>query len=65
MWYKQARALIAHRFPAYTFECLDALPLERIFELVAGAEWLGEQEAKAAEASSRRGGRGRGSRRRH
>jgi hypothetical protein len=49
-WYLQARAVIAHRFPAYTFEILDHLPFDRVFELCVAAEWLGEQEAKAARA---------------
>jgi hypothetical protein len=40
--------VIAHRFPAYTFDVLDDMPFERVFELCAAAEWLGEQEAKAA-----------------
>ena len=42
--------MIAHRFPAYTFETLDDLPFDRVFELCVAAEWLGEQEAKAAKA---------------
>lgn len=49
--------MIAHRFPAYTFDVLDALPFERVFELCVAAEWLGEQEAKVAKAAPR--GRGR------
>ena len=43
--------MIAHRFPAYTFETLDDLPFDRVFELCVAAEWLGEQEAKAAKAT--------------
>ena len=50
--------MIAHRFPAYTFDVLDDLPFERVFELAVAAEWLGEQEANAAKAPQRRG-RGR------
>lgn len=39
--------MIAHRFPAYSFEVLDDLPFDRVFDLQVAAEWLGEQEAKA------------------
>lgn len=51
--------MIAHRFPAYTFETLDDLPFDRVFELAVAAEWLGEEEAKAARAGrpARRGKR--------
>ncbi|MFA7331020.1 MAG: hypothetical protein WC326_08110 [Candidatus Delongbacteria bacterium] len=42
--------MIAHRFPAYTFEILDQLPFDRVFELCVAAEWLGEQESKASKA---------------
>jgi hypothetical protein len=52
-WYLQARAVIAHRFHAYTFEVLDATPFEEVVELQVAAEWLGEQEAKATRATSR------------
>ncbi|MFA7332641.1 MAG: hypothetical protein WC326_16350 [Candidatus Delongbacteria bacterium] len=45
--------MIAHRFPAYTFEILDHLPFDRVFELCVAAEWLGEQEAKASKAPQR------------
>jgi hypothetical protein len=45
--------VIAHRFHAYTFETLDALPFEHVVDLQVAAEWLGEQEAKANRATSR------------
>ncbi|MDP2361940.1 MAG: hypothetical protein Q8O14_14520 [bacterium] len=45
--------MIAHRFPAYTFELLDDLPFERVFDLAAAAEWLGDEERKANQGSRR------------
>jgi hypothetical protein len=43
--------VIAHRFHAYTFEVLDALPFEAVVDLQVAAEWLGEEEAKGSKAS--------------
>jgi hypothetical protein len=47
VWYYQARAFIAYTFHTYTFEALDALPSNKIFELYAAAQWIHDQLKKA------------------
>ena len=47
-WYKQVRAVICSRFPAYRFEDVDRLDLDELMELYASALWLAEQESKAS-----------------
>ena len=40
------RAFVAKTFPAYTFEALDQMPMERVVQLYATAVWVGEEEEK-------------------
>jgi len=40
------RAAICKTFPGYTFETLDHLPMDRVMEIYAAAEWLAEEEKK-------------------
>ena len=48
------RAVIAARFPAYTFEMLDRLLLDDLVEMYASALWLAEEEGKAANKGKRK-----------
>ena len=48
------RAVICRTFPAYTFEMVDRLPLERVIEIYASAEWLAEEEKKLVDKAARR-----------
>jgi len=48
------RAAICKTFPGYTFETLDGLPMDRVMEIYASAEWLAEQEKQAVERKTRR-----------
>jgi hypothetical protein len=48
------RAFVAKTFPAYTFEMLDKLPMERVIELYATAVWVGEEEEKLIKSKTRR-----------
>jgi len=43
------RAVICKTFPAYTFEAVDKLPLQRVIEIYTSAEWLAEEEKKLVE----------------
>jgi len=43
------RAVICMKFSGYTFETVDSLPLSRVVEIYASAEWLGDEEKKAVE----------------
>jgi len=47
--YYQMRAVICMKFSGYTFETVDSLPLSRVVEIYASAEWLGDEEKKAVE----------------
>lgn len=47
-WVLQARAHICSTFPGYRFEDIDRLTADRIMELLAAAEWLAEQQERAA-----------------
>ena len=40
------RAFVAKTFPAYTFEMLNQMPMERVVQLYATAVWVGEEEKK-------------------
>ncbi len=42
----QMRAFVAKTFPAYTFEMLDRMPMERVVQLYATAVWVAEEEKK-------------------
>ena len=48
------RALICKTFPGYTFESLDQLPMKRVTEIYASAEWLAEEEKKQTLKPGRR-----------
>jgi len=48
------RALICKTFPGYTFEVVDRLPMERVTEIYASAEWLAEEEKKLIDKPGRR-----------
>ncbi|MDP8238939.1 MAG: hypothetical protein P9X24_07605 [Candidatus Hatepunaea meridiana] len=48
------RAVICKSFPGYTFETVDRLPLERVVEIYASAEWLAEEEKKMIDKAARR-----------
>ena len=40
------RAFVAKTFPAYTFEMLDQMPMERVVQLYATAVWVSEEEER-------------------
>ena len=48
------RAVICKTFPAYTFEAVDRLPLQRVIEIYASAEWLAEEEKRLVDKASRK-----------
>lgn len=48
------RAAICKTFPGYTFEALDRLPMDRVMEIYASAEWLAEEEKKSLDRKVRR-----------
>ena len=48
------RAAICKTFPGYTFEALDRLPMNRVTEIYAAAEWLAEEERKLLDRKTRR-----------
>ena len=48
------RAVICKTFPAYNFEMVDRLPLERVIEVYASAEWLAEEEKKLVDKAAQR-----------
>ena len=48
------RAAICKTFPGYTFETIDRLPMDRVTEIYASAEWLAEEEKKILDKASRR-----------
>jgi len=41
------------KFPAYTFEMVDALPLSKVYEIYASCQWLSAQEKKAIDEAKR------------
>ena len=48
------RAFVAKTFPAYTFEMLDRMPMERVVQLYATAVWVGEEEEKLIKSKTSR-----------
>ncbi len=48
------RAVICKTFPAYTFEMVDRMPLDRVIEIYSSAEWLAEEEKKLVDRATRR-----------
>jgi hypothetical protein len=48
------RAIICMKFPAYTFEMVDALPLSKVYEIYASCQWLSTQEKKAIDEAKRK-----------
>ena len=50
----QMRAFVAKTFPAYTFEMLDRMPMERVVQLYATAVWVGEEEEKLIKSKTSR-----------
>jgi len=48
------RAVICKTFPAYTFEMVDALPMERVVEIYSSAEWIAEEEKRLVNKASRK-----------
>ena len=48
------RAFVAKTFPAYTFEMLDQIPMERVVQLYATAVWVGEEEEKLIKSKTGR-----------
>jgi len=42
------------KFPAYTFETVDSLPLSRVMEIYASCQWLSDQEKKAIDEAKRK-----------
>ncbi len=42
------------KFPAYTFDMVDALPLSRVYEIYASVKWLSDQEKKAIDEAKRK-----------
>ena len=48
------RAVICKTFPAYTFEMVDRMPLDRVIEIYSSAEWLAEEEKKLVDKATRR-----------
>jgi len=48
------RAVICKTFSAYTFETVDRMPMTRVIEIYASAEWLVEEEKKLIDKASRR-----------
>ena len=48
------RAAICKTFPGYTFETLDGLPMDRVTEIYAAAEWLAEEEKRVIDKQARR-----------
>ncbi|NQT35369.1 hypothetical protein HQ587_09280 [bacterium] len=46
--------MICKTFPAYTFEMVDLMPMTRVIEIYASAEWLAEEEKKLIDKASRR-----------
>ena len=48
------RAVICKTFPAYTFEMVDRMPLQRVIEIYSSAEWLAEEEKKLVDKATRR-----------
>lgn len=49
------RAVICKTFPGYSFESVDRLPMERVTEIYASAEWLAEEEKRQLDKPTRRG----------
>ncbi len=41
------RAVICKTFPAYTFEMIDQMSLQKVIEIYTTAEWMAEEERKA------------------
>jgi len=48
------RAVICKTFPAYTFDAVDSLPMDRVIEIYASAEWLSDEEKKHIDKATRR-----------
>jgi hypothetical protein len=48
------RAVICKTFPAYTFDAVDLLPMDRVIEIYSSAEWLAEAEKQQIESATRR-----------
>ena len=48
------RAFVAKTFPAYTFEVLDRLSMERVIEMYSTALWISVEEEKSAKTYRRR-----------
>jgi len=48
------RSVICKTFPAYTFEMVDRLSLERVVEIYTSAEWMAEEEKRLVDKASRK-----------
>ena len=48
------RAVICKTFPAYTFEMVDRLSLERVIEIYTSAEWMAEEEKRLVDKATRK-----------
>jgi hypothetical protein len=48
------RAVICKTFPAYTFEMVDGLPIQRVIEIYTSAEWMAEEEKRLVDKGMRR-----------
>jgi len=46
--------VICKTFPAYTFEMVDRLSLERVVEIYTSAEWMAEEEKRLVDKASRK-----------
>ncbi len=47
------RAVICKTFPAYTFEMIDKMPLDRVIEIYSSAEWMAEEEKRLVDRASK------------
>jgi len=57
--YKQMRALVCHTFAGYDFDAVDDMCADDLAEVVGGALWVKDQEAKATKQTGRKGGKKR------
>jgi len=48
------RAVICKTFPAYTFEMIDGMSLERVVEIYSSAEWMAEEEKRLIDKAARK-----------